>query len=304
MNNNFFYNKSVLVTGGAGFIGSHIVHELVKLGAKVTVLDNLSTGNLENINSVLSKINFIEGTITDTKICIEAAKNKEIIYHLAAMVSVDQSMTNPDQCNLININGTYNVLEAARLNNVKSLIFSSTCAVYGNYDGICTEETPCNPTSNYGYSKFIGEILCKQYCQIYKINTVILRYFNVFGPRQNPYGPYAGAMAKFRYAFENNIPITIFGDGKQTRDFVPVSRIVEANLKLSAISEKIPSQIFNIATGNSVSLLNVIENLQKEFPKYKQEISFAPARQADIIHSQVNCSKYNTLLPLHWTCSQ
>lgn len=293
--NSFFENKKILVTGGAGFIGSHLVQELVNLSAEVTVLDDLSSGKLENIYNLLPKINFIKGSITDFNICLEACKNKNIIYHLAAMVSVDQSMNEPEKCNHINICGTYNLLESARMHKVDNFIFSSTSAVYGNCQEVCTENTICNPTSIYGYSKLIGELLCQQYYKVFNINTVILRYFNVFGPRQNTQGAYASAWAKFRYSFENNLPITVFGDGKQTRDFVPVNTIVQANLKLSMLAEKIPSQIFNIATGKSISLLNIIEDLKKEFPNYNQEIKFAPARAGDILHSQVNCFKYNNL---------
>ena len=161
---NFYQQKSVLVTGGAGFIGSHIVEELVKQGAYVSVLDNLSTGSLENLSSVLNSITVIQGDITSFSSCLAATHNQQIVFHCAAMVSVPESMEKPRLCSKVNVAGRYNMLEASRINHVQRFIFSSSAAVYGNKEKTCTETEPGEPTSPYGFSKLMGE----QYCQLYQ----------------------------------------------------------------------------------------------------------------------------------------
>lgn len=288
----FFKDLPILITGGAGFIGSHLAEELVKKGAKVTILDNLSTGKIDNLNTIQNKIDFINGSITDFNICKKATENKKIIFHLAALTSVPESVTNPTKCHEININGTFNILEAARQNNIEKFIFSSSSAVYGQTDEICDENMNCNPISPYGYSKLLGEYYTKQYSEIYNIKTVILRYFNVFGPRQDPNSSYAAAIAKFKYQLSNNLPIYIHGDGKQLRDFVPIERVIEANINLAEHAEKISGNIFNIATGKSISILELIEILKKDYPEYNQSLVFSPARPGDTYVSKASCKKY------------
>jgi nucleoside-diphosphate-sugar epimerase len=294
----YYKNCNVLVTGGAGFIGSHLTEKLVELGAHVTVLDDFSTGSLANLNSVVNAINLIGGTITDYETCVRATKNVKIIFHCAAQTSVPGSMENPRICYQTNIQGTSTILEAARHNNVERFIFSSSSAVYGEREGRCSEDVPCNPTSPYGYSKLMGELLCKQYWQFFNLQTVCLRYFNVYGPRQDPHGTYAAALAKFRYQMYQNKPITMFGDGQQTRDFVSVNEVVQANVQLGILpAQKVAGEVFNIATGTSVSLLELIKTLkEKEFPGFDQDIIFAPARRGDIRHIEADCSRYHNLL--------
>jgi len=298
---NHYKNIPVLITGGCGFIGSHLAHKLVSLGAQVTVLDNLSTGTLENIQDIKHQITFIQDTIINPQACIRAAKNKKIIFHLAASISVPESIINPTECYATNITGTINVLEAARINAVDRFIFSSSAAVYGNYEGACHENLPCDPQSPYGYSKQIGELLCSQYTRNYALNTTCLRYFNVYGTRQNYTSPYAGVVAKFRHNIQHNLPIHLFGDGLQTRDFVPVETVVDANLKLALRDQQrdqqqVTEQIFNIATGTSTTLLSLIENLKKESPGYTGAIIFNPKRPGDVTHSYANCAKYQQLI--------
>jgi len=292
----FYKDLPVLVTGGAGFIGSQVTKTLVQLGANVTVMDNLSTGNIKNLDNVISNITFIEKSITNFDACLEATKDKAIIFHLAAFISVPESLKNPALCHKTNIDGTFNLLEASRINNVKKFIFSSSAAVYGPATAICKEDMPCNPQSPYGTSKLVGELFCKQYADNFALGTIVLRYFNVFGDRQNPNGAYAAVVAKFMYQMKHNLPITIFGDGLQTRDFIPVEKVAEANLTVAMLDQLLMNgQIFNIATGKSINLFELIDTLKAKFPDYTGKILFGPSRPGDIKNSSADCEKYNSL---------
>lgn len=291
----FYANLAVLVTGGAGFIGSHLVEQLVECGARVTVLDNLSTGNLDNLKNVMHKITFIHGDITDKKVCLAATHEQDIIFHLAAFISVPDSIEMPEECHATNVDGTFNLLESARINKVKRFVFSSSAAVYGTRDGVCAETDHCHPESPYGFTKRIGELYCQQYAHNYGMHTVILRYFNVYGDRQNPDGAYAAVVAKFKKAMHENSPITIFGDGNQTRDFINVKDVACANLTLGMHAHACAGEIFNIGTGTSISLLELIAMLKKDFPQFNQGILFRPARAGDIKHSSALCTKYQAI---------
>ena len=284
-----FKNVPVLVTGGCGFIGSHLVEKLVNLGAKVTILDNLSTGHLENIEAVKNNITLIEDDITDSKACNKATKDQQIIFHLAALTSVSDAEQDPDLCTKINVEGTQNLLQAALDNNVKRFIFSSSASVYGNNNGICTEETSCSPISVYGKSKLIGEQLCQEFSQKHALKTVMLRYFNVYGQRQ----PLGSILANIRHCMLNNLPITIFGNAHKTRDFVSVETVASANIRCAQLeSKKVNSHVFNIGTGKSKSLVELINELKKEFATFNAGILSAPAREGDLEHSCADCSKY------------
>jgi UDP-glucose 4-epimerase len=290
-----FYNKKkVLVTGGTGFIGSHIVEALVKHGAIVTILDNLSTGNINNVKNVLPFISLIYGDITNKFTCFNATKNQQIVFHLAALVSVAYSTQYPDICHKINVEGTKNILEGCKKNNVETFVFSSSAAVYGNRNNKCKETDTPNPTSPYAESKLIGEQLSKKYANQYNINTIALRYFNVYGKRQNPNGNYAAVVAKFTHNLKNNIPLTIFGDGKQTRDFIQVSKIALANLNI-ATHKNLKGEIFNIASGKSINLFELITQLEKETNTKQVDLIFKAKRPGDILHSLANCDKYKLM---------
>ena len=262
----FYAGKKVLVTGGCGFIGSHISQTLVSLGAQVTILDNLITGNMQNITSFKDAIRFINGSVADPHTCLEATEGQEIIFHLAAFISVPQSTENPSLSHQSNIDGTFNLLESARLHNVQRFIFSSSAAVYGNTHEPCSELTPYNPQSPYAWSKLIGEHYCKQYAQSpFGLNTICMRYFNVYGKRQNPHAAYAAAVAKFKYFMERNEPVTFFGDGMQTRDFVPVETVAETNLLLGMLPEKmLNGDVYNVATGTSINLFDSLVMIRRE----------------------------------------
>jgi len=290
--NNFYKDLNVVVTGGCGFIGSHLATTLVELGAHVTIIDDLSTGTIENIATIKDKITFINKSIVDKQACLEATKDAAIIFHLAAFISVPQSLEQPEMCHATNVDGLVHILEAARINGVGRLVFSSSSAVYGNNEGACAEDSLTNPESPYGYSKLIGELYCQQYAKNFGINAVICRYFNVYGERQNPNGAYAAVIAKFMHQLKNNLPMTIFGDGLQTRDFIPVAQVVQANLKLGMLAPTIAGQVFNIATGKSITLLALVDQLKKDFPTYHNPLNFAPARAGDLKYSTANCAKY------------
>ncbi len=291
----FYAGKNILVTGGCGFIGSHVAEKLTHLGARVTILDDLSTGSLKNIQDVKNKVTFWQGDVTDFDTCAIATKNKDIIFHLAAFISVPHSFIDPTLCHKVNVDGTFNILQAARQNNVSRVIFSSSAAVYGPHEGVCSEKTACNPTSPYGFSKLIGEYYCMQYRTNFNLSTVALRYFNVWGARQNSDGPYSSAVAQFSQKMKQNKPITIFGDGKQTRDFVSVGDVADANILLGMHAPQLKESVFNIASGKSITILNLIDELKKQFPDYTGSIQFAPARSGDVFSSQADCSRYYQL---------
>ncbi|MFH0898728.1 MAG: NAD-dependent epimerase/dehydratase family protein [bacterium] len=294
----FYKDKKVLVTGGAGFIGSHLVEKLVKLGAHVTILDNFSTGNLNNLSPIITQINVLYADITSPYSCIKATTNKDIVFHLAAFISVPGSIENPDFCHKVNVEGTKNILQACVENKTQTLVLSSSAAVYGDKEDPCTENDLPNPTSPYGKSKVEGEKLCKEYAQTSALATACLRYFNVYGERQDPNGHYAAAAAKFKQNLLNKKPITIYGDGKQTRDFVHVSKVVQANLTIAHIAqqENLKGEIFNVGTGKSINLFQLVEILEQELNTKTTEFTFLPSRSGDIPHSQANCEKYKRVL--------
>ncbi len=286
-----FKNVPVLVTGGCGFIGSHLVEKLVKLGAKVTILDNLSTGDINNLASVKDDIILLEDDITNQKACDEATNNQKIVFHLAALTSVAESEQDPATCNAINIDGTRNMLQAAKNHNVQRFIFSSSASVYGNKNGICTEETNCAPISVYGKSKLVGEELCHEFANN-GLETVVLRYFNVYGARQ----PLGSIFANLRHCMLNNLPITIFGHAHKTRDFISVNTVADANVRCAALdAQKVNNHTFNIGSGQSKSLIELINELKQEFSDFNAGILSAPPREGDLEYSCADCSKFQKI---------
>jgi UDP-glucose 4-epimerase len=297
--NNYPHDK-VLVTGGAGFIGSHLVEALLTTSAHIVILDDFSTGLHTNVPTITSRITVIEGSILDSDACQRAVQGVSCIFHLAADVSVPNSLANPFRCYEINVRGTYTILEAARKAHVSYFVFSSSAAVYGAAQELCDEETTmCKPISPYGMSKLMGEQLCKDYGLHYGIRSICLRYFNVFGARQRVDVPHASFVAQVRHNMHHNKPITLFGDGMQERDFVAVEDVADANLKSSVLlsTHDLYGETINIASGRSESLNSFVKNMHQQFPQYdRNNIRFAPARTGDIRSSGASLNKYRSLL--------
>jgi len=272
-----------LVTGGAGFIGSHIVRTLLEQGAEVKVLDNFSTGKRENITDFERKIELIEGDLRDSSKVTEAVRGVDVIFHEAAFVSVPQSMDEPQDCFDVNVTGTSVLFESARRAGVKRAVFATSAAVYGNSIETLTEETPLRPLSPYAASKRVNEIYGQLYTTSFGLDVVALRYFNVYGPRQRPDSMYAAAVPIFIRRLLDGKPVTIYGDGGQTRDLINIHDVVRANL-VAAEHPSAPGQIFNICTGIETRIIDLIEVLQDLFPSAPAPV-FAEPRAGDIYRS-------------------
>lgn len=274
-----------LVTGGAGFIGSHIVDSLISNGDDVRVLDNLSSGHYENLKGVAEKIEFVEGDIRDFEACSNAAQGCDGIFHEAALVSVVDSIERPRDNHDINVTGTMNILEAARAQDCKRVVFASSAAIYGNHPELPKKETMLpEPLSPYGAAKISGEHYLQAYAEQFGISCIALRYFNVYGPRQDPSSMYSGVISKFVECANNQATPMIFGDGKQTRDFVFVEDIVQANLNAMTCSNDTSFMRCNIGTGTATCLLDVVEALRSITGKLDPP-EFETERPGDIRHS-------------------
>jgi nucleoside-diphosphate-sugar epimerase len=272
-----------LVTGGAGFIGSHIVDELLQQGNSVRVLDNFSSGKRENLASLHGDLEIHEGDLRDVQAVKSAARDMDVVFHLAAFVSVPQSMVEPEDCFATNVGGTVALLEASRQAGVRKVVLSSSTAVYGNPDKFPTdEEALLQPLSPYALSKQVNELYARLYTQTFKLPVIALRYFNVYGPRQSPDSDYAAAISIFTRRLVNGESITIYGDGKQSRDFIFVKDVVRANL-LAAESDA-AGDVFNICTGNETSLLDLLESLSEVSPRLPQ-VRFEAPRPGDVYRS-------------------
>ncbi len=282
-----------LVTGGCGFIGSHIVKELVRQGQQVTVLDNLSGGKLENLTSVQDKIAFIKGDICDFSDVIDACSGVDYVLHLAALISVAESMAKPQETAEINVQGTVNVLEAAKQCGVKRVVFSSSAAVYGTRPELpYKEDTPIDCQSPYAWSKQAGAELCQLYTKAYGLEAVALRYFNVFGTGQNPNSAYAAVIAKFMQLAAENKPLGIDWDGLQSRDFVSVKDVVQANIL--AATKGVPGEIYNVASGRTYTLLELADTIEKVSGRKLERVS-RPKRPGDVHESSADISKIRAI---------
>jgi len=274
-----------LITGGCGFIGSHIAEELVKEGHAVRILDDLSSGYEHNIAHMRDKVEFINGDILDADALEKAVCGVDYIFHEAALVSVFDSVERPGDNNDINVTGTLNVLMAARAAGVKRVVMASSAAVYGNNPDLPNKEGMVpEPESPYAVAKITDEYYMKVFYRLYGLETVCLRYFNVYGPRQDPSSMYSGVISKFVEVLGKKQTPVIFGDGLQSRDFVYVKDIVQANM-LAMHSEKAGSgEVFNVATGNRIDLLELLKNLGGIYG-YDIKPEFKDTRQGDIKHS-------------------
>lgn len=286
---------NVLVTGGAGFIGSHLVEALVARGETVRVLDNLSTGQIENLAAVRSHIEFVEGDVSDGDVAQRAMQGIEVAFHEAALPSVPRSIRNPRASHDANLTGTLNVLIAARDEKVRRVVLASSSSVYGNTPTLPKVETlvPA-PLSPYAVTKLAGELYAKVFAELYGLSTLCLRYFNVFGPRQDPASQYSGALAKFIQCALDGQPYPVHGDGEQSRDFTFVENVVRANL-LAAAFEQDGGMVLNVAGGARTTLNEIITTLNT-LTGQNLPAQYGPPRIGDVLHSHADITRARELL--------
>ncbi len=289
-------DKKILITGVAGFIGSNLADKLLALGAYVVGIDNLFNGRMENIEAALKNENFQfqKGDVRDSNFLAEIFEGIDIVYHEAAFTSVPQSVKMPWLCNDVNVNGIMSVLNAARIRNVKKVIFASSSSVYGDTPTLPKKEDMARvPISPYGVSKLACEAYMQAYHNVYGMDTVCLRYFNVYGPRQRD-SPYSGVIAIWFGKALRNEDLVIFGDGKQSRDFTYVQDVVDANLL--AGEHDAPGEIINIGAGSPITLTDLAKLILKLTGKENLKIKYTDPRPGDIVHSFADISKAKKLL--------
>jgi len=278
----------VLITGGAGFIGSNLADELVRQGAKVVILDNLTTGFRENLEEIKGDFEFIEGDLNDDEKVEKAVENVEVIFHQAALPSVPRSVDNPKETHLACVDGTFNLLLKAKENNVRRVIYAASSSAYGDQQTLPKAETMSpEPLSPYAAAKLMGEYYCQVFSKVYNLETICLRYFNVFGPRQNPASQYSGVISRFIDALMSNSTPVIYGDGEQSRDFTFIANVVDANIKAAQTGQGI-GEVMNAANGERISLNELLEVLKKITDQGNVVAEYQPERKGDVRHSQAD----------------
>ncbi|GAA4802406.1 SDR family oxidoreductase [Litoribaculum gwangyangense] len=305
MNQRIIENKKVLVTGGAGFIGSNLIDVLIKQNNKIVCLDNLSTGHIKNIEKHLDNPNFkfLEGDIRDLEICLKACDEVEIVLHQAALGSVPRSINNPILTNEVNISGFLNMLWAVKEKKVKRFVYAASSSTYGDHPGLPKkEETIGNPLSPYAVTKYVNELYAKVFSNTYGIETIGLRYFNVFGPKQDPNGAYAAVIPKFINLLLKGESPTINGDGQHSRDFTYIDNVVQINQLAALINDpKAINEVFNVACGENTNLTELVDSIKeglknKGISTESLNINYGPERKGDVKHSLASIDKANKLL--------
>ncbi len=287
--------RHFLVTGGAGFIGSHIVHALVQRGDQVRVLDNLSTGKRENLADVADKIEWLEGDLAGLDDCRRACEGVEMIFHEGALPSVPKSVDDPVSSHEANINGTFNILLAAREAKVQRVIYAASSSAYGDSPSLPkTEDMKPNPMSPYALHKLTGEYYCKNFWDHFGLQTLSLRYFNVFGPRQDPTSQYAAAIPAFVTAILRDEQPIVYGDGEQTRDFTHIDNVIHANLLAADVKETC-GEVVNIACAHRVSINEVLKEINRLLGK-SVEAKYVEGRSGDVKHSLADVGLAHTLI--------
>src|SRR5690349_12610526 len=278
-------SKFYLVTGGAGFIGSHIVRRLVSDGQHVRVVDNLSTGTNSRLDDVRQSIDFLQGDLADEEVSKAAVRGIDCVLHQAAIPSVQRSINNPIGTNRANVTATLSLLESCRQANVRRFVYAASSSAYGDVEVLPkVESMPVNPLSPYALQKWVGEYYCKLYHRLYGLQTISLRYFNVFGPAQDPHSEYSAVIPRFITALLAKKPITVYGDGEQSRDFTYVENVVEANLFAATASSAAAGNVYNIGCGARVSLNALIHSLE-DYIGVKAEVIYAEPKPGDVRHS-------------------
>jgi UDP-glucose 4-epimerase len=291
-----YAGRCACVTGGAGFIGSHLCGALVRHGARVRVIDDLSHGRRENLQALGDQVDLVEASILDRQAMAAAAEQAEVIFHLAAVASVPRSVAEPELYVQVNVDGTVSVLEAARACGAKRVVFASSSSVYGDQPRLPKVETmTLDPRSPYAASKCAGEQFVQAYARCYPLSAVSLRYFNIFGPRQRPDSPYAAVIPLFADALGRGRRATIYGDGSQTRDFTHVDNAVHANLLAGASPRDLEGEAVNIATGRALSVLELLRAMA-EVIAVEPAYDTAPPRPGDVLHSLAGLDAARDLL--------
>lgn len=285
-----------LVTGGAGFIGSHIAAGLVAEGARVRIVDDLSTGYRENLEEIGGGIDFVEGSLADENVLKRALRDVELVFHQAAIPSVPRSVEDPRLTHVACVDSTFSLLLAARDMGVRRLIYAGSSSAYGNQEKLPkSEDMLPDPLSPYAVAKLVGEYYCQAFTKVYGLETITLRYFNVFGPRQDPSSQYSGVISRFVSALLKGEQPIIYGDGEHSRDFSYIDNVVSANLKAAEATTGL-GQVINIANGERVSLNQLLEELISLTGRTGVTADFQPPRAGDVKHSLADISRARELL--------
>jgi len=286
----------VVVTGGAGFIGSHIAESVAASGAKVRIVDDLSTGHRENIDELSGDIEFIEGSVANLPLITRVLDGAEVVFHEAAIPSVPRSVENPSQSHIASVDGTFNLLLAAREQKVRRVVYAASSSAYGDQPTLPkVEDMSPDPLSPYAVAKLVGEYYCQVFTSVYGLETVSLRYFNVFGPRQDPGSQYSGVVSRFISSLCSNENPVIFGDGEQSRDFTYIDNVVAANLKAASTTKGI-GKVINVATGDRVTLNQLLAELKDLIGKPDVEVDYREPRVGDVRHSLADTTRARELL--------
>ena len=285
-----------LVTGGAGFIGSHIASALLAEGARVRIIDDLSTGHRENIDEIGGDVDFIQGSVADEALLAKALEGVELVFHEAAIPSVPRSVKVPQQTHVASVNGTFSLLLAARDRKVRRVVYAASSSAYGDQPTLPkVEQMSPDPLSPYAVAKLVGEYYCRVFTRVYGLETVSLRYFNVFGPRQDPGSQYSGVVSRFISSLLSGERPVIYGDGEQSRDFTYIDNVVGANLKAAEASGA-SGKVINVANGQRITLNELLAELKDLTGKHDVEAEYLEPRVGDVRHSLADISMARELL--------
>ena len=285
-----------LVTGGAGFVGSHIAAALSASGARVRIIDDLSTGYLENVEEVGGDVDFVRASVADEPVLRKALEDVELVFHEAAIPSVPRSVENPRQTQIASVDSTFSLLLAAKDQKVRRVVYAASSSAYGDQPTLPkVEDMLPDPLSPYAVAKLVGEYYCQVFTRVYGLETVSLRYFNVFGPRQDPSSQYSGVISRFIAVLLSGQKPVIYGDGEHSRDFTYIANVVEANLKASETTKGIGS-IINIANGERITLNQLLSEVKELTGRNDVQADYLPPRAGDVLHSLADISRAREFL--------
>ena len=285
-----------LVTGGAGFIGSHIAAALVAKGARVRIIDDLSTGYQENVNEVGGDVDFVHASLADEKALRKALEDVELVFHEAAIPSVPRSVENPRQTHIASVDSTFSLLDAAREMKVRRIVYAASSSAYGDQPTLPkVEDMLPDPLSPYAVAKLVGEYYSQVFSRVYGLETVSLRYFNVFGPRQDPSSQYSGVISRFIAALLSGEQPVIYGDGEQSRDFTYIANVVDANLKAAETTKGIGT-VINVANGERITLNELLKEVQELTGKTDVAVDYRAPRAGDVLHSLADITRAREFL--------